>query len=494
MFFIYKNNLQMYRIKDEIVIKTINKTFKVKEDGQIFETIKALVEYLKQERLYEEIIQDVNFPKQDIDKALSILYKSHVILAGETKDDLCDAAIIQFENPIEIKKQMQETKIVARNLGHELEEHLKAAGLNIDKKEGDYEIEKISSLKDLKNGEVPTKKIITGEEGGVYYILCLKPGIYDFRKIKNRLLNDSNAEPTATQKKIYTEIIKNVTLHFIYEEDTKNNVVLVNNDLSVEKLSMNLLQNKKEIEIADIKVTSLNHEKPADDYKELDAFINNLSEVESFGSMNCEQFPIPKYEVVLLDGNGKEEKREYGVGEKCEEAMLRTFNNMINYEAKKDEYYVSGDKQEYYFNLLAKALFSVDAENVKEIGVFHDEYKTINCFIHEGLNILRIDISAGGKVTSYISLAEADFEKLAYIFIKAGLDVNEAKEHARFIQGKMVATLPKRELREVNEAILNYVSNMGYRLNEELHPYSKEIREFGFYLGKINVEAEKVNG
>lgn len=333
MYFVYKNNMQMYLTKEEIVIKTWNKIYKIVADEQMFEAIKKVVGFVRSPKMYEEILEYFSTEREmNLNKTISILLKSNVIMMNENLGRLNNPLLYQYDDIEKIMDKLEKEKIRGINTSLEILEKIQMAGMKIvTEGEGDYLLiwneNGLEQLEEMFDTYSPKHKkmILAGiHKGYIYSIFCNEES-NDIRKAYYRIRNnETEDEMTEYQKHIAKKILENQCLEYFYAEKEKYNFTLIARDLSVRNEKLNYCTIYKKVEKKNVIIDQLKDKEEETDYPEIDTYINNLPFVGYFGSKGCNQMPLPRQTLWLIDTKGELQVKIYAQGDTCERAMLRS--------------------------------------------------------------------------------------------------------------------------------------------------------------------------
>lgn len=503
MYFVYKNNMQMYLTKEEIVIKTWNKIYKIVADEQMFEAIKKVVGFVRSPKMYEEILEYFSTEREmNLNKTISILLKSNVIMMNENLGRLNNPLLYQYDDIEKIMDKLEKEKIRGINTSLEILEKIQMAGMKIvTEGEGDYLLiwneNGLEQLEEMFDTYSPKHKkmILAGiHKGYIYSIFCNEES-NDIRKAYYRIRNnETEDEMTEYQKHIAKKILENQCLEYFYAEKEKYNFTLIARDLSVRNEKLNYCTIYKKVEKKNVIIDQLKDKEEETDYPEIDTYINNLPFVGYFGSKGCNQMPLPRQTLWLIDTKGELQVKIYAQGDTCERAMLRSIRYALSYlnEDKNELISVNESKEDYYFEAIAEILFMVDEKKwniVQELRCL--DMKAI-IFKHTQTSIYRIELWNQENKNNVFGRDRKELEKKArYGLIELGGDVKASI----LFSGELVKHL-EREIntcRNINADCLDYLEKIGYIVYEIKMTYSEDMKEKGVYVGKFLVEEKMEN-
>lgn len=505
MYFVYKNNMQMYLTKDEMVIKTWNKIYKFAADKSMFDAIQRLVGYLETPRTYEEIAEYFSDKKeQDLNRSMIVLLKTQVIMMQESIDRLQNKPVYRYENAEEILQRMETGAIRAINMNNDILQRIQKAGMKIiTEGEGSYLlIQNDGNMEQLKElfeqyRLMGKKMILTGMHKGYIYILCCDETCNDIRKACYQIQRNEEEETTDYQIRIAGKVLENQCLEYFYAGKEQYNFTLIAPDLSVKNEWLNyhvpIEEGKKET----VTWNEYKEEIQEADYPEIDKYINQLPFVGYFGSKDCEQMPLPEQTLWLINRTGELECKISAKGDTCENAMINCIRNTLIYMNgdKKTVVSINDNREKYYFEAIAEILFETDRNNLQIAGEKYRFGAKVTCFKHSELPVYMMEIwYKDNKMTVYGTTSLELEKKLRYAMIELGGRVEDSISLAEDFKAELrmnETSLPKGQ---INELCLRYMERIGCPVYERKLAYSTEMKDKGLYAGEFLVEGGMTNG
>lgn len=494
MYFQYKNNMQMYLTDTNIVIKTLNNTYKIKKDEHIFEMIKEIVYFLKSPKSYTEIIDKFKKNEIEVRKVLTILIKTNVIIVNEKLESLKKINFLNYENINKIENNLNDFTLHVNGFGKNIIKKLQKNRVNTSVEKGDFlliwnneSIEKINLKKNIKKYK---KIILCGIEKGIYYIVNLEGDSTDLRKIKYIIKNSNNFEKlNYNQKKLFEIILLNNCMKFLYFEDVNSNLILIFSDLNIKNETINLnknaLENKKAINSIDLSDDNIGFDVPS-----FDNYVNNLYDIAYFGSSKIEQFPIPQQELWIINKNGNIKKKISSKSGKLQNAMLNVFLDYVNSTNKENDlFFINENKQYYYFNILTYQVFNNNFDGIKKIFEIEIYKIKVLIYVYKPLNLYLVRLICLNKELDLYICEALEYEKeIFYSLLNFKLDIEKAFEICKEINDVLNIKNSSKKIYDINSEIIRFLEEKNYIFYELYNEHSQKLREMGIYLGKIIID------
>ncbi len=488
MYLVYKNNIQMYLVNENIVIKTWNRFFTLKEDKETFEMIKRVINAVRTPVTYEKILSALGDEKKKIDKAISVLLKTNVIMAAEDPSLFENKYLYHYENPLLIVENMKNKAVQVKGVSAEIRKLLQDEGMKLSDGAGDYALVWNSgSLADISESVfagIAEMTIVCGVENGTYYMIIGDKNTNDIRKAGYYFKNIESEKTNDNQKIIFNEVLVNTCIRTFFA-GRDSNFITVSPDLSVKKETFNfhlIEASNKEKKITEDVLAGESREVS---YPDFDVYVNDLPFVGYFGSMKRDQFPVPKQELWLIDKGGNVTDKILSAGDKCETAMLKCAGDALNRFLGED-FRIFDDKNTYYFNLLTDKLFETDNLHFPlESGLAEDGIK-ISCYIHSIFKIGKVFVGTGEKRVSFNNCRGKTLkQEISYALIEIGCPVNRAIELSEKVSGSVSGLDEAEDIEALNKRLLSYLTDIGTGVYEVFNEYSEILREQGIYLGRL---------
>ncbi len=488
MYLVYKNNIQMYLVNENIVIKTWNRFFTLKEDKETFEMIKRVINAVRTPVTYEKILSALGDEKKKIDKAISVLLKTNVIMAAEDPSLFENKYLYHYENPLLIVENMKNKAVQVKDVPEEIRKLLQDEGMKLSGEAGDFALVWNSgSLADISESAFAgraERTIVCGIEKGTYYMIIGDESTNDIRKAGYYFKNLESEKTNDNQKIIFNEVLVNTCIRTFFAGGDSD-FITVSPDLSVKKENLNfhmIEASNKERKLTEADVAGETKEVL---YPDFDAFVNDLPFVGYFGSMNRDQLPIPKQELWLIDKSGNVTDKILSAGDKCETAMRKAFGEAMN-RFLGENFRIFDDKNTYYFNLLTDKLFETDNLHFPlESGLAEDGIK-ISCYIHSIFKIGKVFVGTGEKRVSFNNCRGKTLkQEISYALIEIGCPVNRAIELSEKVSGSVSGLDEAEDIEALNKRLLSYLTDIGTGVYEVFNEYSEILREQGIYLGRL---------
>lgn len=497
MYFVYKNNMQMYLTKDEIVIKTWNKIYKFAADKQMFKSIQTLVGYIGTPKTFEEIVDYFSDKEEfDLNKTMIILLKTKVIIMQESLEKLQNTLIYRYENAEEILQRMEAEQILAIQMDDEIIEKIRKAGMKVvTEGEGSYLLiwneGDAEQLKELfeKYRLMGKKMILAGMHKGHIYTLACDSTCNDIRKACYRILSsEEEAQVTDYQLRIAGKVLENQCLEYFFADKEQYNFTLIAPDLSVknEWLNYQMLTDKGEEEA--VSWEECQKEEEAPDYPEIDKYINQLPFVGYFGSKGCEQMPLPEQTLWLINRRGELDCKVSAKGDTCESAMVNCIRDTLIYiNGERDTIVsISDSRENYYFEAIAELLFETDRKNLELVGEAHRPGMKVLCFKHTKLPVYMIELwYEENRKNVYGTTNKELKKKVRYGLIELGGRVEDSISLAEELIKELETEETGLSQGRINEICLKYLKQIGYPVYEKKLAYSTEMKDKGLYVGEF---------
>ena len=492
MYLVYKNNIQMYLVKENIVIKTWNRFFTLKEDKDTFEMIKKVIDAVRSPVKYEKILSKLGNEKKKIDKAISILLKTNVIMAAEDPSLFDNKYLYTYDNPLSIIEKMNSKKVNTSGIPDRIVRLMQTEGMKISDEKGVFSLVwnkgSLDELDEKLFGQDYEKTIVCGEEKGIYYLIIGDVNTNDIRKVRYYVKNtQKTGSANDNQRIIFEEILVNACIKSFYA-DQDADFIIVNPDLSVNREKLNMHISCSDKKAALISEDTLAIEAKEVLYPDFDEFVNNLPFVGYFGSLKQNQLPIPKQELWLIDKNGDVSEKILSAANNCETAMLMSFRKALKIFLGED-FQIYDDKQIYYFNLLADKLFAIDIRKYYRKFELIERDIDISCYKHGTLNVYKVFVDDKKNRISLNILNTGDMNKeICYALMELGLTVNHAMDLSEKAVGAVKDAQSPEDIETFNRKLLNYLTDNGSELYEESNEYSEKLKGMGIYLGRLKTE------